>query len=252
MNLQNLLSKVEPISPGFYGIGAGPGDPELLTIKAVRVLQASHIIFVPRSGIKKVSLAAVIIDSVVPEGGPPGGIREITFPMTRDEAELEEHWRKAAEEVMTSICDDKVISFVTLGDPCFYSTFFYLYRAMLAIDSGTEAAIIPGISAVNLAAARLGVPLSLGDDRIAILPLPEKVEGLSAVLQEFETVVIMKVGNRLKELTSYLEMNDLLSQSVFISRAGFDNEYAVRDMSRIDPETKGYLAVCIISRRRFP
>ncbi|MEG1430575.1 MAG: precorrin-2 C(20)-methyltransferase, partial [Oscillospiraceae bacterium] len=147
----------------LYGIGVGPGDPELLTLKAVRLLGEADIIAVPDKGTGEKTALNIVKDFVVG--------KELLYcptPMVRDGARLEACY----EEIATKICDllkaGKTVAFITLGDPTVYSTYIYVHKKVLARGYGAE--LIPGVPSFCAVAAELGVSLCEGGERLLVVP----------------------------------------------------------------------------------
>src|SRR3990170_1185047 len=112
----------------FYGIGVGPGDPELITLKALNVLEKADIIFAPRAKTKEESLAGEIVEKVLRK---KKDICELEFPMTNNREELRERYFKSAELILKKISEGKAAAYLTIGDPLLYSTYIYLVNALL-------------------------------------------------------------------------------------------------------------------------
>jgi precorrin-2/cobalt-factor-2 C20-methyltransferase len=191
----------------LYVIGVGPGDPELLTLKSVRILKETQCIFVPKGREEGSSLALSIMRGAVSLDGKK--IVELHFPMMktaphpaplprgeREELparELDTKWNEAVHAIVPVLEQGKDAAFITIGDPGIYSTFFYLYDKLLERIPALVIEIVPGISSINAAAAQAGLYLGLGNERIAILPA-NYLDSLEETLEKFDTVVLMKVS----------------------------------------------------------
>ncbi len=227
----------------LYGVGVGPGDPELLTCKAVRVIEEADVVFSPKARVKAESVARRIVEQAV---GRPVEFRDLVYPMTRDRTVLEEHWGRAASEILQELDAGRTVVFITLGDPTLYSTWTYLQRTLRKQRPRYPVEIVPGVSSVNVAAALAEIPLAIGDERLAVLPLPEDMTELQPLLDAFDAVVLMKVGGRLPELAAYLDGRGLSRSSTYVSRAGLGEEQVVRRIDKVAEEEKGYLALVIV------
>jgi precorrin-2/cobalt-factor-2 C20-methyltransferase len=226
----------------LYGIGLGPGDPELLTLKALRVLKEADVILVPRGKKSGWGAAGDILSSALGPGLP---VRELIFPMERNPGILEAHWDSAASAAGEELDKGKTVAFVTLGDVAFYSTFSYLSRALEKIGE-YRIERIPGISSIQHGAARLNRGLALGGSSVGIYPLPDNLEKLDSALAEHETVVVMKIGERLGELRAYLRSRNLEESAGFIRKAGFPDELMALSMESLPDGAEGYLSLAII------
>lgn len=228
----------------LYGIGIGPGDPKLLTLKAKEIIDQVDIIFCPRGDEDGTSWARSIIEATT---SSPKEFVELTFPMTHNEKILKVYWQKAAKRVVEALGDGRQGAFITLGDPFIYSTYIYLFRTLRQNFPDIEVETIPGISAFNAAAARAQVPLVRGDERLAILPVTTDLRGLREAFEAFDTVILMKVGSKLDKVMALLTELDLLKHSVLVSHLGQPGERMIHDLSSLNnAEREGYLSVIIV------
>ena len=234
--------------PGkLYAVGVGPGDPELMTLKAIRIIKNADCIACPgRRGelVKEISPATAsgtekellpgIAYEIAKEAVPEIVSKELLlleFPMRKDNVEDAHH--KAAEQVMSYLSEGKNIAFLTLGDPEFYSTFFYI--AGILKKQGYEIVIVSGITSFSAAAARVGIPLSLGDDPVMIT---------SGEFCDFEgTLVILKVGRGLREIKKKVAACN--KRACLVENCGRPDEKVYCDVDSIPDET-GYFSVMIV------
>ena len=227
----------------LYGVGIGPGDPKLLTLKAKEILNQVGTIFVPKASDDGRSCARSIVEAVTL--GPKNFI-ELTFPMTKNKKKLESYWLDAAKIIAGELRKNKVAAFVTIGDPFIYSTYIYLLDTLRSNFPSIESEAIPGISAFSAAAASLGLPLLKGEEKLAILPVTKNLKGLKEALQEFDTVVLMKIGSKLEKVIRLLKKMKLLDSSALISHAGQPNQRIVEDLASLEDKNLGYLSVIIV------
>jgi precorrin-2/cobalt-factor-2 C20-methyltransferase len=234
-------------------IGIGPGDPELLTLKAVRVIKESSVLCVPKGREEGSSLALSIVEKAVDLDGKE--IIEAHFPMRKTmgqgadhtDLSLDDKWNQIAETILTQLKKGKDVAFLTLGDPTIYSTFFYLYDKLLELRPDLSIQIIPGVSSINASAARANISLGLGNERIAILPA-NYLDNLKTTLEMFDTVVLMKVNKVLDEIIKLLGEMDLIGSAVCVSRAGMEDEIIYRDITKIKQEGLNYFSVVIVRK----
>ena len=232
-------------------IGVGPGDPELLTLKAVRIIKASPVLCVPKGREEGSSLALSIVEKAVDLKGKE--IIESHFPMvkTRRQREekngLDDKWNEIAETILGRLRKGADVAFLTLGDPALYSTFFYLYDKLLELQPDLDIRIIPGVSSVNASAARAGISLGLGNDRIAVLPA-NYMENLKPTLESFDTVVLMKVSKVFNEIVDMLSDMNLIENAVCISNAGTDDEKIFRNIREAGEEDLNYFSTVIVKK----
>ncbi len=239
-------------------IGIGPGDPELLTLKAVRVIKESPVICVPKGRAEGSSLALSIVEQAVSLDGKE--VLEAHFPMmkTRDKRgsgkagkngnkELDDKWSEAAEQILGRLSKGTDVAFLTLGDPSIYSTFFYLYDKLLEVMPELKIEIVPGISSINASASRLNMSLGLGNDKIAVLPA-NYMGNLKTILETFDTVVLMKVNKVFNEIMELLSGMDLVDNAKCISKVGMKDETIFENIRDIEQEELNYFSIVIIKK----
>jgi precorrin-2/cobalt-factor-2 C20-methyltransferase len=233
----------------FYGIGVGPGDPELLTVKAASVMAACRHVFVPKARTGSESVALEIARKYLRSDAQ---VQELVFPMTPDQALLEQRWRESAEVIAPVLEAGNDACFLTLGDPMVYSTYIYLLRALAERLPDLKTITVPGITSFCAAAAATHFALGEGKELITIVPTSDDLTVLRQALATEGTVVLMKIGKRLREILEILQESGLIEHSVFVSRAGLDREHIELDLRKLrveDPEA-GYLSVIIVHASR--
>jgi len=227
----------------FYGIGVGPGDPELLTYKAVRLLGEVDVVAVPVVGRGKPSTAYSIAGRFVRVGCR---VLEIDFPMTHDRIKLEEAWETGREAISAALNRGESVAFLTLGDPMLYSTYIYLYHHLQ--QAGYDVFTVPGINSFSAAAAAAGVPLTFGDEKMAILPGNAVLELSDEDLAGFQTLALFKVANHYEQVVASLERAGRLKGSVLVTNCGQPGERIVSDLKSVLGEKLSYFSL-IISRK---
>jgi precorrin-2/cobalt-factor-2 C20-methyltransferase len=231
--------------PGeFYGIGVGPGDNELLTVKAVRIIKEVDCIFAPRADSKGSSLALDIVSNVC-EGKR---VVEQVYPMVRDKAKLEAAWMASANEIKSELESGNNVAYLTIGDPLTFSTYCYLLQQLSKIIPSQNIHTIPGITSYNAAASLANFSLIEQNEKLAIIPVSEDVDELRPILNSFDTVILMKVAKKLDEVIGLLEDMELIDNSLFASYIGFKNEFITRDLLSLKGAGKGYLSVIIVRK----
>ncbi len=232
----------------LYGIGVGPGDPEWMTVKAVRILSTCRHVCVPKSALAADSVALEIARNYL---RPDAVVHEQSYPMTADPGVLREHWQRAASEVHEILARGEDCCFLTLGDALLYSTYIYLLRELRAIDPAVKVVTVPGVTAFSAAAALANRPLGEGKQLLTIVPASDDLEQFAAALDRGGTVVLMKVGRRLARVLDELEARNLLEQTIFVSRAGMPQQQVETDVRRLRglPDEAGYLSILIIQAK---
>ncbi len=234
----------------FYGVGVGPGDPELMTLKAQAVLKSAHAIIVPRSrdtasaGSQALGIAGKAVDLSGKE------VVEIAFPMTKNKHELESARKEAASRIAAVLRTGRDAAFITLGDPSLYSTFSYLIPCVKKLLPDAGIRIVPGITSFSAAASAMNTPLAESDEKVAIIPAAWGLEGLAGVLEAFDTVVLLKVNNVIDEVVVLLKRLGLEKNSFLVSRASLPDEEVITDVNRLSGTRPGYFSTLIV-RKNF-
>ncbi|WP_066635854.1 precorrin-2 C(20)-methyltransferase [Desulfolucanica intricata] len=234
--------------PGkFYGIGVGPGDPELLTFKAYKALEQTEILCIPKSSADKESLALSVVGKML-----PGKFThlELYFPMSRDPQVLKDSWNKAGQATAEKLLEGKNVAFVTIGDPMFYSTYGYLLRYLKNNHPNIETQTIPGINAFSACASYLQIPLAEAEENVAIIPAAYGMKELEDVLSKFDNLVLMKVNRRFNEILEVLSRLGLKEKAIYISRVGYPDQFYTRDLDSLVGTKLDYMSIIIVQKRR--
>jgi len=231
----------------LYGIGLGPGDPGLITVKARAVLNEAAIVFVPKASGQNESLARRILETLDLE---TERWTEGDFPMPRDREALSIRWAEIAEEIAGDLQSRGNGAFVTIGDPSVYSTWIYLSRAITQTRPEVSCETIPGIQTMNAAAAALGIPLVEGDERLALTGLPEDEEDIKDLISRFDTVVFYKVARNFPKLLAVIDEQGLGSSSYYARRVGLPEEVLALGIESIPKDADGYMSAVIVKGGR--
>lgn len=223
----------------LYGLGVGPGDPELLTLKAARLIRECHLIAIPASG-KETNVAFDIAKSAVPEIEEKE-LLEIPMPMIRDENKLKESHDNAAEIVIAELKKGKDIVFLTLGDPSIYSTYIYVHNRVAA--KGYETEIIPGIPSFCAVAARLNEGLTEASDALHIIPA--SYEGIEEALTLKGTRVLMKSGKSIGKVKALLKDMENPPSVKMVERCGMEGERVFHQLEDLDEEAS-YFSILVV------
>ena len=227
----------------FYGIGVGPSDPELLTVKAIKAIEAADVLIAPKTEKKDGSVALKIARPYLKEGVE---IVYQVFPMVKDFAKNPEAWEENKAEILALLDAGKNVAFLTLGDPMFYSTYIYVFRFMEQED--VEIVTIPGVPAFAAIGSRLNRPIVEGDDILAIIPGTADRADIEKILSAVQSAVVMKVYRNSPEIIDLLAENHMAEDAVLVSRAGLDDEKIIRDIGAQRGEPLNYLST-ILARR---
>jgi precorrin-2/cobalt-factor-2 C20-methyltransferase len=232
----------------LYGVGVGPGAPDLLTVRAIDVLRRADVLALPRSSDFGESVAWSIVKSHL-EGLPKQERMLLTFPMSKDPARVRPCWDIAFEKIGDRLSRGLSVAFVTEGDPSLFSTFVYLQREAPKRWPGIRVEVVPGITSVTAVPAVAGVPLADGQERIAILPATYGIDDLRDVLTKFDTVVLMKLGGEMAKVISVLEERDLLHRAVYVSRATMGTQRIERDLRKVGDERGDCFAMVVVAKK---
>ncbi len=230
----------------LYGVGVGPGDPELLTLKAVRVLQQAPVVVAPRKTSRDRSYAYSIVEHLVDEARQE--VLPLVFPMKKDLNELRLYWRDACDAIYQRLSAGKDCAFLTEGDPLLFGTFIYIYEMLRELHPDVRMEVVPGISSINASAARAGIPLVSGDDRLAVLPATYEGDKLRETLRDFDTVVLLKVHSVFDQVLDLLEEMGLTDGAVYVKKCTTSSEEIVRDIRRLRGQKLDYLSLLIVRR----
>ncbi len=218
----------------LYGIGVGPGDPELLTLKALRVLQESDLIIAPRTASGKESTALNIVTKAFEEyrlgTSKLPQVDYITFPMKNNGINTEKLNQEIDSKIISGLTCGQKISFITLGDPLLYSTYRRLKERASEIENITIEHI-PGIYSFSAIASRLGRDLTYGKDKLAVIPV-EKNNNYEKELTNYDTVVFLKVSANLYGLIQQLSDTRRLTDAVLVEKVGMHDERIYEDLEQ--------------------
>ena len=228
----------------LYGIGVGPGDPELLTLKAIRVLGEVDVIFAAASTKNDYSTAFGIASPHLREDVR---VIQLGFPMTKDEEQLKEAWKANAIIVAQALDRGENAAFLTLGDPLTYSTYGYLQRTLLDLDPDTRLRVVPGITSFHAAAAQIGLVLAESKESLLITSGVSDKDRLEAQLDVADNAVILKAYKNFSEIRETLTRLRLDDKTVLVSRLGMDGESILTDIKDA-PEQPHYFSLALVKK----
>ncbi len=228
----------------LIGASLGPGDPELITRRAWAVLQSGARWLYP---VKKAEESSYAL-SIVERGGiaVPADAVELVFPMTRDAQILAKAWTRAAVKTVELLSEGRDLVFLVEGDASTFATFGHLARVVRELVPNLEVETIPGVSSFAAAAAVTGTVLAEEDETFAIIPAAYGVEVIDHLLDEFDTLALLKVKPLVDEVVELLDRRDLLATSVFIEKVGSPEERVVRDVASLKGEKVNYLSLMLV------
>ena len=226
------------MSGTLYGVGVGPGDPELITKKAERIIRACPVLAVPDAG--RGEKTALHIVGELAEGKE---LLTCDAPMVRDHAALDAAYEQNADRVCAALDRGKDVAFITLGDPTVYSTYLYLHKKVAA--RGYDAQIIPGVPSFCAVAARLNTALCEKSERLLIVPASHK--DVSDCLEVDANLVFMKAGREIGALKDTLAVHGLLDRASLVANCGMEGELVCPRFADLE-EGSGYFSVVLVKR----
>lgn len=227
----------------FYGIGVGPGDPELLTVKAINAIKAADVLIAPKTEKKEGSVALSIAKPYLRSDIE---IVYQVFPMVKNFADSTDAWEANKKEILSLLEQGKNVAFLTLGDPMFYSTYIYVYR--LLKDEDVKIVTIPGIPAFCAIGSQAGIPIVEGNDVLSIIPATASPEKIEKAIANCDNAVLMKVYKNFPEIADVLDKHDMAKNAVMLSRCGLPDEELIDDIMTQKDKKVNYLST-ILTRK---
>ena len=221
----------------FYSVGTGPGDPKLITYKAVEIIRSSDIIALPKSGANETAVLKIVQAHTAD--------KEIVYcdmPMIRDKVELERHHQASADQLAAYLDAGKQVAFLTLGDPSIYSTTLYVHQKLQAMGYETE--IIPGVPSFCAVSAKLNIPLCEGGEPLHIIPASYK--NVEEAMQYRGNKVLMKSGKTIENVKKLIDKDNL---AMAVECCGMENETIHRSLDTMD-ENSSYFSVIVVKEKK--
>lgn len=227
----------------LYGLGIGPGDPELITLKAHRILQSVPVIAYP-APVGADSLARAIVESHL-----PGAQKEIVIstPMVPGDFPANTTYDTYAAEIAAELDAGQDVAVLCEGDPFFYGSFMYIY-GRLAGDYPCQ--VVPGVSSLGACAAASGTTLTSRKDVLTVLPAPLEESELRRRIEIADSVVIMKVGRHLQKVTDLLDSLGLGEDAVYIEHASMANQRVLKLHDALDNGKAPYFSMILVHKRK--
>ncbi|MDO9566147.1 MAG: precorrin-2 C(20)-methyltransferase [Candidatus Desulfaltia sp.] len=229
----------------LYGIGVGPGDPDLITLKAVKTLSSVAVVFAAASTKNSYSLAMEIVAPHLKKGVP---VVRLGFPMTRDKGILSTAWKENAGRVAGVLREGKDAAFITIGDPMIYSTFGYIMHTIKETYPDIPVKIVPGITSYQAAAAAACRVLAEGEESFTVISGALGARELKKVIDNTQNVVMLKVYKNYREILDTLNRLNLAGDSVLVSRCGLDGEKITRNLKDCPDMVPTYLSLLLVKK----
>lgn len=227
----------------LYGVGVGPGDPDLITVKGVNLIQQASVVAFPAGMGGKPGIAEQIAEKWCL---PHQKRLALTFPYVHDPAVLETAWKDAAVTVLEFLHQGDGVVFLCEGDISFYSTFTYLAQTLSTLASDVSIQAIPGVCSPMAAAAIAGYPLTRQGDRLTILPALYRMADFETALDTAEVVVLMKLKSVYEHVWKVLHQRNLLAQSYVVEWATWPQQAIYRDLGDRPTLNLSYFSILIV------
>jgi len=226
----------------LYGIGVGPGDPELITIKAVGILKQVDLVFAAASTKNNHSLAVDIARAHIPEKTP---VQLLRFPMTRQKDEIRKAWKEHAQTIIAALDAGRNAAFLTLGDSMTYSTFGYISRYVQALAPHLEVQTVPGITSYQAAAARLNAPLVEGEESLMVVSGANGGNRLRDLSGKPENVVFLKAYRHVRDIRAAVDEIGTYTSCVGVKNCGHADEEIIPDLEELSAKRPNYWTLII-------
>ena len=231
----------------LYGIGVGPGDPDLITLKSAKILNKVHVVFTAASTKNSHSLAVNIAKPHIPE---TTSIRMLSFPMTKDKKETRKSWAKNASIIINELEQGKDVAFLTVGDSMTYSTYGYILKHVKASAPHVSIKSIPGITSYQAAAARLNTPLVEGEESLLVTSGVKGGDRLRQFTSKPETVVFLKAYRNVEDIIAAVDETGLFQDCVGISKCGLSGEEIVTNPKEFADRPPNYWTLIIAKQKK--
>ena len=233
-------------------VGCGPGDPELLTVKAVKAIKNADVIMCPTSKEGKESIAYSIISTIVDNSKKPE-IVNLVFPMVKDKDILEDTWKKNTRTIAESVQSGKNVVYLTVGDPSLYSTWIYIHRELREKYPDIRISIIPGIVSMFAFASKVGISIAEGDETMAVIPACYDLTRVKETAKNCDTMIFLKDGRYFDQVISLLKEAGFPNSSLFAiaQDVGTDQEIVKKlTLGEVTKETftNKYFSIMVVKR----
>jgi precorrin-2/cobalt-factor-2 C20-methyltransferase len=237
---------------GLIGIGVGPGDVDLLTVKAVRAIQNADIIMCPASNENRPSIAFTVVSPIIDQSKNQE-IVKLIFPMTKDKDVLEATWKKNAKIMAETVLTGKNVVYLTVGDPFLYSTWIYMHKDLKENYPEMDISVIPGIVSMFTFASKVGVSIAEGAEKVAIIPSCYDLSSVKEIAKHSESMIFLKDGRYFDQVIKILKESGFPNDSIFAigQDLGTENEI-IRKMTLGEVNdsslTTKYFSILVVKR----
>lgn len=212
--------------PELVGIGVGPGDPDLLTVKAVNAIKNSDVIMCPAAKEDRPSIALSIVSTLI-DKSKNQEIIKLIFPMTKDKAILESTWKKNSKIMAEKVLTGKNVAYLTVGDPFLYSTWIYMHKEISENYPTVKISVIPGIVSMFTFASKVGVSIAEGAEKVSIIPSCYDLSTVKEIAKNSETMVFLKDGRYFDQVIELLKEAGFPDNSIFAIGQDLGTEHEI-------------------------
>ncbi len=233
-------------------VGCGPGDPELLTVKAVKAIKSAEVIVCPTSKEGKPSIVYSIISSLIDESKKPEVVN-LVFPMVKEKETLEDSWQQNTQTIAEKVISGKKVVYLTVGDPYLYSTWIYIHRELQVKHPEIKISVIPGIVSMFTFASKVGISLAEGAETMAVIPSCYDLSRVKETAKNCDTMIFLKDGRYFDQVIKILKEAGFPDSSIFAigQDLGTDHEIIKRltlgEVTK-DTMTTKYFSIMVVKR----
>ncbi len=238
--------------PELTCVGCGPGDPELLTVKAVNAIKNADVIMCPTSKEGKPSIALSVVSSLIDQDKKPE-IVHLVFPMTKDSDTLKNTWEKNSQIIAESTLSNKKVVYLTVGDPYLYSTWIYLHRELSKKYPEIKITVIPGIVSMFTFASKVGISLAEGAEKMVVIPSCYDLSKVKEIAKNCDTMIFLKDGRYFDQVIKLIREAGFSDESIFAIGQDLDTDHEIVRKLTLgevtqDTLTSKYFSIMVIKR----
>lgn len=237
----------------LFCLGCGPGDPELLTLKATTILKSADVIFCPTARVGRESMALSIVKPILGKRKKKPEIIDLIFPMVKDKATLQETWKNNADQIAKKCIAGKKVAYLCVGDPSLYSTFTYIHKELKKRYPQVAIEIVPGVASIFAFACQAKISLAEGDETLAIVPACYDLNRVKSTASSCDTVIFLKDGRYFSSVIEMLKQSGFSEDSLIAIAQDVSAEGEVvklaklKDVTNSDPAEK-YFSIMVVKR----
>lgn len=236
----------------LFCVGCGPGDPDLLTLRAINLIKNADMIFAPTARDGKTSIALTVVKKYIAKSTRT---ITLTFPMLKDIELLKNHWKQNTEEIVKAVISGKRVVYLTIGDPALYSTWIYIQRELEKRHPDIEVDIVPGITSFFAFAAKAKISLAEGDQTVGIVPACYDLSKVKHAAESCDTLIFLKDGRYFDSVIEMLSRAGFKEDSVIAIAQDLSSEGEVMvmkklaDLRKSKGTTQKYFSVMVAKKR---